>query len=157
MNRQKKLFQQVIGITLILSLLAGCGKKPTPISITNTQTPTNTPTLTPTNTATSEPISIPTEVPADSPTSTPTLIPTDSPTQPSSDLADIATPLDQTVSTDLASATEFLYQGDNPVQIGMEPDTIVAVRAAVIRGQVLSLHRRRRQTHALAGRTQYCA
>lgn len=48
----------------------------------------------------------------------------------------VAPALDRTVATNLFAATEFLYSGDNPVQTGMEPDTIQQNRAAVIRGLV---------------------
>jgi RHS repeat-associated protein len=40
------------------------------------------------------------------------------------------------VQTPLAEATKFLYEGDSPVQQGVEPDTIEAERAAVLRGTV---------------------
>ena len=46
--------------------------------------------------------------------------------------------LDRTVATNLFTSTAFLYTGDNPVQTGMDPDTIEQKRAAVIRGQLLT-------------------
>lgn len=49
----------------------------------------------------------------------------------------VAPPLDQTVTTTMAAATEFLYTGPNPIQTGVAPGTIEPVRAAVIRGKVL--------------------
>ena len=45
-------------------------------------------------------------------------------------------PLDLTVATTIGAATEFLYTGTDPVQIGVAPGTIEPVRAAVLRGQV---------------------
>src|SRR5262249_8057808 len=38
----------------------------------------------------------------------------------------------------LASSTAFLYSGVDPIQIGVAPGTIQAVRAAVLRGTVLT-------------------
>ncbi|MCB1881453.1 MAG: hypothetical protein KDI54_15605 [Gammaproteobacteria bacterium] len=49
----------------------------------------------------------------------------------------IAPPLDPTVTTILADATEFLYTGSNPIQTGVTPGTIEQKRVAVIRGKVL--------------------
>jgi RHS repeat-associated protein len=40
-------------------------------------------------------------------------------------------------TTDVGDASEFLYTGENPIQEGVEPETIVGERAAVIRGRVL--------------------
>ncbi len=53
------------------------------------------------------------------------------------DPKEIAPELDQTVATDLATATEFLYTGETPIQTGVAPETINPMRVAVIRGQVL--------------------
>jgi hypothetical protein len=50
--------------------------------------------------------------------------------------AAVAPPIDMTVPTTLAAATQFLYTGSNPIQQGVAPGTIVAVRAAVLRGNV---------------------
>ena len=50
----------------------------------------------------------------------------------------VAPLLDQTIVTDLATATSFLYTGSNPIQTGVAPDTIIPVQAAVIRGKVLN-------------------
>jgi RHS repeat-associated protein len=47
----------------------------------------------------------------------------------------------QSVSTaDFRAATQFLYTGPGAVQTGMAPGTIDAMRAAVVRGRVLSLN-----------------
>ena len=46
--------------------------------------------------------------------------------------------LDQTLIADLSANTSFLYTGANPIQTGVAPDTIEAVRAAVVRGQVFT-------------------
>ena len=47
--------------------------------------------------------------------------------------------LDRTVATSIASATEFLYNGPNAVQVGMTPDAIDPLRVAVVRGRVIDL------------------
>jgi RHS repeat-associated protein len=62
---------------------------------------------------------------------------TTDPTDPT-DPASVATPLDPAVPTDLADATAFLYTGENPIQVGVAPGTIVDQRAAVLRGRVLT-------------------
>jgi RHS repeat-associated protein len=54
------------------------------------------------------------------------------------DPATVAPPLDATSTTNLRGATEFLYAGPNPIQAGVVPGTIDAVRAAVVRGRLLS-------------------
>lgn len=54
--------------------------------------------------------------------------------------------LDDTVPTEVKSATEFLYTGANPAQTGVDPDTIETKSAAVIRGKVTN-----RQGDALGG------
>ena len=64
------------------------------------------------------------------------VIPTD-PNIPA-DPATVAPPLDPTIVSDLKTATSFLYTGANPIQTGMDPETIVPTRAAVIRGKVLN-------------------
>ena len=64
------------------------------------------------------------------------VIPTD-PNIPA-DPATVAPPLDPTIVSDLKAATSFLYTGANPIQTGMDPETIVPTRAAVIRGKVLN-------------------
>jgi hypothetical protein len=53
------------------------------------------------------------------------------------DPATVAPPLDQTEPTCLTKATEFLYTGNNPIQIGVAPGTIVFERAAVLHGRIL--------------------
>jgi hypothetical protein len=53
------------------------------------------------------------------------------------DPADVAPPLDLTVSTDFATATEFLYTGINPIQTGVVSGTLDARRVGVISGRVL--------------------
>lgn len=55
------------------------------------------------------------------------------------DPAEVAPPLDNTQVTDLCSATKFLYTGNNPIQTGVDPETIEPQRAAVLRGRVLSI------------------
>jgi hypothetical protein len=55
------------------------------------------------------------------------------------DPATVAPPLDQTKATSLAGSTEFLYTGPNPIQTGVAPGTIVAQRAAVLRGKVMDI------------------
>lgn len=52
------------------------------------------------------------------------------------DPATVAPPVDSTVVTTLGASTEFLYQGANPVQYGVEEGTIGARRAAVVKGHV---------------------
>jgi len=54
------------------------------------------------------------------------------------DPATVAPPLDQTVATNLATATSFLYTGASPIQTGITPGTIHPKRAAVLRGKVLA-------------------
>jgi RHS repeat-associated protein len=52
------------------------------------------------------------------------------------DPAAVAPPLDRTVATAMAAATEFLYTGANPIQTGVASGTIDPKRAAVLRGTV---------------------
>src|SRR5262249_54948232 len=59
------------------------------------------------------------------------------PTTPPPDPATIAPPINQTVATDLASATAFLSSGNNRIQYGVGAGTIDVKRAAVLRGVVL--------------------
>ena len=54
------------------------------------------------------------------------------------DPATVAPPVDPSVPTDIASATEFLYTGENPIQTGVLPGTMEITRVAVLRGRVLS-------------------
>jgi hypothetical protein len=44
--------------------------------------------------------------------------------------------VDQTVCTTLAAAIEFIYTGDRPLQIWMEPNAVGPNRVAVLRGKV---------------------
>ncbi|MDG4554467.1 MAG: RHS repeat-associated core domain-containing protein [Candidatus Competibacter sp.] len=64
------------------------------------------------------------------------------------DPADVAPPVDPTVTTTIGVATEFLYTGGNPIQTGVAPGTIEAKRAAVLRGRVLD-----KQNNPLSGVT----
>ncbi|WAM22762.1 MAG: right-handed parallel beta-helix repeat-containing protein (plasmid) [Candidatus Methanoperedens sp.] len=50
----------------------------------------------------------------------------------------VAPPLDTTVATSLATSTEFLYSGSDPIQTGVAPGTIEARRVTVLRGRVLN-------------------
>ncbi|MDH4099778.1 MAG: hypothetical protein OEV28_04320, partial [Nitrospirota bacterium] len=50
----------------------------------------------------------------------------------------VAPPLDTTTVPTLADATAFLYSGTNPIQTGVAPGTIEVVRAAVVRGSVVT-------------------
>jgi RHS repeat-associated protein len=54
------------------------------------------------------------------------------------DPAAVAPPLNPSVVTDLATATEFLYTGTNPIQTGVAAGTIEARRVAVLRGRVMT-------------------
>jgi RHS repeat-associated protein len=54
------------------------------------------------------------------------------------DPSTVAPPVDPSVPTDIASATSFLYTGNNPIQTGVAANTIDAKRVAVIRGKVLT-------------------
>ncbi len=54
------------------------------------------------------------------------------------DPATVAPTLDPTIVADLKTATSFLYSGENPIQTGVDPETIEAKRAAVIKGKVLN-------------------
>lgn len=45
-------------------------------------------------------------------------------------------PVQETTTTDVAAASQFLYEGPNPVQQGVAPGTIEPVEAAVVRGSV---------------------
>ena len=64
------------------------------------------------------------------------------------DPATVAPPLDLSVATTIGAATEFLYTGSNPIQIGVSPGDISTERAAVLRGKVLD-----RDSTPLAGVT----
>jgi hypothetical protein len=62
------------------------------------------------------------------------------------DPATVAPPLDRTVATTMAAATEFLYSGANPIQTGVAPGTIDPTRVAVLKGVV-----KKRDGSALSG------
>ncbi|MCC6763358.1 MAG: hypothetical protein IT293_01735 [Deltaproteobacteria bacterium] len=53
------------------------------------------------------------------------------------DPALVAPPLDQSVATNVGTATEFLYDGPDRVQYGVTDVVIVPKRAAVVRGRVI--------------------
>lgn len=53
------------------------------------------------------------------------------------DPVEVAPPNDDTVATILASSSQFLYRGPDPIQTGVAPGTIEPRRAAVLRGRVL--------------------
>jgi PKD repeat protein len=53
------------------------------------------------------------------------------------DPASVAPALDRSVVTDISSAADFLYTGDNPVQTGVLTGTMEVTRIAVLRGKVL--------------------
>jgi hypothetical protein len=57
---------------------------------------------------------------------------------PPPDPSSVAPPVDTTVATSIATSTEFLYIGSNPIQTGVVPGTIEIRRAAVLRGRVLT-------------------
>src|SRR5207253_2174990 len=50
----------------------------------------------------------------------------------------VATPIDPSVTPTLAATTSFLYAGPNPIQTGVAAGTISPIRAAVLRGKVLT-------------------
>lgn len=54
------------------------------------------------------------------------------------DPATVAPTLDNTVATAIGTATSFLYTGSNPIQTGVAPGTINPIRAAVLRGRVIT-------------------
>ena len=54
------------------------------------------------------------------------------------DPATVATAIDPTVATTIAASTAFLYSGADPIQTGLAAGTISPVRAAVVRGKVLT-------------------
>ncbi len=45
--------------------------------------------------------------------------------------------VDQTVASDIAGDTAFIYSGDDPIQSGVAPATIQAQRVAILRGRVI--------------------
>ena len=54
------------------------------------------------------------------------------------DPSTVATPMNPTVATNLATANAFLYSGPSPIQTDVPPGTIDPVRAGVVRGRVIS-------------------
>jgi RHS repeat-associated protein len=54
------------------------------------------------------------------------------------DPATVATPIDRTVATNIASSTAFLYTGTSPIQTGVATGTIKPFQASVVRGRVLT-------------------
>ncbi len=54
------------------------------------------------------------------------------------DPATVATPIPNNVPTNIGNSTAFLYTGANPIQTGVAAGTIEPVRAAVLRGKVLT-------------------
>ncbi len=54
------------------------------------------------------------------------------------DPSTVAPALDLSEATTIAGATEFLYSGQDPIQTGVAPGAIVASRAAVLRGRVVT-------------------
>ncbi|HEU6453721.1 MAG TPA: RHS repeat-associated core domain-containing protein [Gemmatimonadaceae bacterium] len=53
------------------------------------------------------------------------------------DPSTVATAIDPTAISSVATSTAFLYTGTDPIQTGVAPGTIDALRGAVIRGRVL--------------------
>ncbi|MCB9652646.1 MAG: hypothetical protein H6729_00750 [Deltaproteobacteria bacterium] len=47
-------------------------------------------------------------------------------------------PIDPAKPYDIVDATRFIYEGDNPIQTGVEPGTIKGALVAVIRGRVVN-------------------
>lgn len=54
------------------------------------------------------------------------------------DPAASAPPLAQTIASDIARDSAFLYGGDDPAQVGVSAGTILPQRAAILRGKVLT-------------------
>lgn len=53
------------------------------------------------------------------------------------DPAAVAPPLDPTVITDFSDANDFIFDGPNPIQRGVDPAVIQPYRMAVLRGRVM--------------------
>jgi RHS repeat-associated protein len=100
---------------------------PTPVA---TGTPAPQPTATPDPTTTPTPDDPPPQVINDP---SPAPGPTDA---PAADPAAQADALPDESSSSLLDATDFLYTGGSPIQIGVAPGTISLDRAAVLRGRV---------------------
>jgi RHS repeat-associated protein len=58
------------------------------------------------------------------------------PTPPPPNPVTTAPPINPTIATNTADATEFLYTGPNPIQKDVKPEDINKVRAGVLRGRV---------------------
>lgn len=56
---------------------------------------------------------------------------------PPADPSGVATPIDPSLPTDLASSTAFIYTGASAVQVGVAPGTIDPRRVVLLRGKVL--------------------
>ncbi|WP_157376683.1 RHS repeat-associated core domain-containing protein [Anaeromyxobacter sp. K] len=54
------------------------------------------------------------------------------------DPAQVAPPNDETVATDIAASTRFLYTGDDAIQTGVSPGTIEPDRVGIVRGRVIA-------------------
>jgi len=50
----------------------------------------------------------------------------------------VAPPVDPTIASDVYASTAFLYSGADPIQVGVAPGTIDAIRAGVVRGAVFA-------------------
>ncbi|MCK5147773.1 carbohydrate binding domain-containing protein [bacterium] len=55
------------------------------------------------------------------------------------DPEDVAPPVDNTVTTTVTNSTRFLYTGINPIQTGVDTSQMDPVRAAVVRGKVVTV------------------
>ena len=54
------------------------------------------------------------------------------------DPSSVAPPIDPSLATDLATASQFLYTGPSPIQTGVAPAAIDPARVAVLRGRVIT-------------------
>jgi YD repeat-containing protein len=108
---------------------------------TPTAPPSSTPTAPPSDTATPSATATASSTPSETATVSQTPAPTPTPTPDPSEIVISAPPgapeLDQTVAADFGAATEFLYSGPQPVQIGVAAGAIERRRVAVLRGRVL--------------------
>jgi RHS repeat-associated protein len=78
----------------------------------------------------------PTSTASATPTATARRSPTIGPSATSTGFVLNAPPIDRSVSTNMSSASQFLYTGPSPVQSGVTPTFIVPQRVAVVRGNV---------------------
>jgi RHS repeat-associated protein len=104
---------------------------------TATAPATDTPTATASATGTPTATASATETPTATASATQTPVPSPTPPLPP-DPASVAPPVDASIATDLASASAFLYSGNNPIQTGLTPTALDSGRAAIIRGRVQS-------------------